>query len=172
MMVVLRHIETCLRSVEAFLGLGANLGDAQATLQWAVGEIARLPGTQLVRQSAWYQSAPVDAQGPDFFNAVVQVSTVLTAPALLENLQNLEQQAGRQRPYRNAPRTLDLDILLYGDGTIDSANLTVPHPRIHSRAFVLLPLQEIAPQRVTAVQVEAVSQQRVVRLEGANQVKR
>ena len=154
------------------MGLGANLGDAQATLQWAVGEIARLPGTQLVRQSAWYQSAPVDAQGPDFFNAVVQVSTVLTAPALLEHLQNLEQQAGRQRPYRNAPRTLDLDILLYGDGTIDSANLTVPHPRIHSRAFVLLPLQEIAPQRVTAAQVEAVSQQRVVRLEGANQVKR
>ena len=154
------------------MGLGANLGDAQATLQWAVGEIERLPGTQLVRQSAWYQSAPVDAQGPDFFNAVVQVSTVLTAPALLEHLQNLEQQAGRQRPYRNAPRTLDLDILLYGDGTIDSANLTVPHPRIHSRAFVLLPLQEIAPQRVTAAQVEAVSQQRVVRLEGANQVKR
>ena len=161
--------------VQAFIGLGANLGDAQTALREAVTALAQLPGTRLVRQSALYRSAPVDAQGPDFFNAVVQVSTRLDAQALLAHLQTIEQQAGRQRPYRNAPRTLDLDLLLYGDASIDSARLTVPHLRMASRAFVLLPLREIAPHRVTATQLQAVSQQRVARLEALDwidQVKR
>ncbi len=147
--------------VEVFIGLGANLGDAITVLSEAVRELARLPGTTLVRQSALYKSAPVDAHGPDFFNAVVQVSTRLNAMTLLSQLQALENAAGRQRPYRNAPRTLDLDILLYGDENIDSQNLTVPHPRMNLRAFVLLPLREIAPHRVTAAQLQAVSLQRV-----------
>ncbi len=152
--------------IQAFIGLGANLGDVKSSLADAVKSIARLPHTRLLCQSALYQSAPVDAQGPDFLNAVVAVSTHLDALALLAHLQSIENQAGRQRPYRNAPRTLDLDLLLYGDGSIHSATLTVPHPRLVSRAFVLLPLQEIAPQRVTAAQIQAVSHQPVVRLPG------
>lgn len=150
--------------VQAFIGLGANLGDAQTALRDAVQALSQLPGTHLERQSAVYQSAPVDAQGPDYFNAVVQVSTHLEALALLAHLQTIEQQAGRQRPYRNAPRTLDLDLLLYGDQKFDTDTLTVPHPRMPARAFVLLPLHEIAPQQVTAAQLQAVGGQRVVRL--------
>ena len=95
---------------------------------------------------------------------MVEISTTLTAPALLAELQGLEQAAGRVRPYPNAPRTLDLDLLLYGSGSIQSANLTVPHPRMAARGFVLLPLQEIAPQLVTQAQLAAVRDQGVFRL--------
>jgi 2-amino-4-hydroxy-6-hydroxymethyldihydropteridine diphosphokinase len=151
--------------VQVFVGLGANLGDAIAVMSGAVQEIARLPGTTLTRQSSLYKSAPVDAQGPDFFNAVVQFSTHLTAMALLTHLQGIENAAGRQRPYRNAPRTLDLDILLFGDENMHTQNLTVPHPRMYSRAFVLLPLREIAPHRVTVAQLQAVGQQPVALFE-------
>lgn len=106
----------------------------------------------------------MDADGPDYTNAVVAVSTTLTAPALLQVLQTIELQHGRTRNFRNAPRTLDLDLLLYGDGRINSPELTVPHPRMALRAFVLVPLAEIAPDRVTAAQLAAVSGQAISRL--------
>ncbi len=131
--------------MQAFIGLGANLGDARATLADAVHQIAALPGTVLEGRSSLYRSAPVDAQGPDFTNGVVQIDTALEPLVLLQALQSIEQQHGRQRPYRNAPRTLDLDLLLYGQQCIDGPLLTVPHPRLHQRAFVLLPLLELAP---------------------------
>lgn len=130
--------------VAAYVGLGANLGDAQATLRVAVDAIRALPLTELVRLSSFYRSAPVDAQGPDFLNAVALVRTSLDAATLLSHLQRIESAHGRERPYRNAPRTLDLDLLLYGDQQMVSPELTLPHPRMHLRAFVLVPLAEIA----------------------------
>ena len=154
--------------VTAFVGLGANLGDAQRTLQDAIAALGGLPDTQLVRASRLYRSAPVDASGPDYLNAVAQLSTRLSAPELLAQLQHLEQAAGRQRPYRNAPRTLDLDLLLFGDARIASATLTVPHPRWRERAFVLLPLQELAAERVSASDLAAVAGQRIVPLPPAS----
>jgi 2-amino-4-hydroxy-6-hydroxymethyldihydropteridine diphosphokinase len=137
-------------AVTAFIGIGANLADPAAAVRNAITALAALPHTQLQRASSLYRTAPVDAAGPDFINAVVQLNCSLTAPALLAQLQGIEQAAGRERPYRNAPRTLDLDFLLYGDARIQSPALTVPHPRMHLRAFVLLPLLEIAPQCVIA----------------------
>jgi 2-amino-4-hydroxy-6-hydroxymethyldihydropteridine diphosphokinase len=110
-----------------------------------VAALAALPGTQLVRRSSPYRSAPVDAQGPDFINAVVELRTALSPAALLAAMQALEQVHGRQRTYRHAPRTLDLDLLLYGQREVRTDTLTLPHPRLHERAFVLQPLLEIAP---------------------------
>jgi 2-amino-4-hydroxy-6-hydroxymethyldihydropteridine diphosphokinase len=103
----------------------------------------------------------VDAGGPDYVNAVAEVATRLTAPDLLVHLEAIENAAGRERPYRNAPRTLDLDLLLYGEASIASPALTVPHPRMRERAFVLLPLQELAPARVAVRDLAAVSGQRI-----------
>jgi 2-amino-4-hydroxy-6-hydroxymethyldihydropteridine diphosphokinase len=131
--------------MRAFIGLGANLGDAAATLQAAVSALAELPDTVLTARSQTYRSAPVDAVGLDYLNAVAELVTTLSAANLLLELQRIELKHGRQRPYRNAPRTLDLDLLLYGQHTIATAELTVPHPRMHDRAFVLLPLHELAP---------------------------
>ena len=104
-----------------------------------------LPGTRLLRSSSLYLSAPVQASGPDYVNAVACLDTQLAAEDLWTHLQALEKLAGRQRPYARAPRTLDLDLLLYGDGQISNASLSVPHPRLHLRAFVILPLLEIDP---------------------------
>ena len=150
--------------VTAFVALGANLGDAAATVRRAMAELARLPQTQLMAQSPLYASAPVDAQGPDYVNAVAQIATRLPAPVLLAALLEQERVAGRTRPYRHAPRTLDLDLLLYGDGRIDSPALTLPHPRLDERAFVLRPLADIAPERVAQPALRAVAGQRVQRL--------
>ena len=150
--------------VTAYIGLGANLGDARKTLLEAVSRIAALPCCELTQQSSLYGSAPLDSSGPDYVNAVVEICTTLTAPALLGHLQALEARAGRERPYRNAPRTLDLDVLLFGDACIQSAALTVPHPRMAVRAFVLVPLAEIAPHRVTETQMRAVQSQAVSRV--------
>jgi len=151
--------------VMAYVGLGANLGDAAATVQWAMGALAALPDTWPVAQSSLYCSAPVDADGPDYINAVAAINTTLAAPLLLRSLQQLEHLAGRARAYRNAPRTLDLDLLLYGDDAINSPALVVPHPRLWQRAFVLLPLAEIAPERVTPAQLQAVCAQPVWRID-------
>jgi 2-amino-4-hydroxy-6-hydroxymethyldihydropteridine diphosphokinase len=129
----------------AFVGLGANLGDARATLQQALEDIGRLPGVQSLRASSVYRTAPVDASGPDYLNAVAQLQTTLEPHALLAALQAVENGHGRLRPYRHAPRTLDLDLLLYDDRTIATAELVVPHPRLHERAFVLVPLSELGP---------------------------
>lgn len=128
-----------------YVGLGANLGDARATLAAAVAGLGALPATQVRRVSSHYRSAPVDADGPDYVNAVLELETSLPPATLLQAMHALEAAHGRQRPYRHAPRTLDLDLLLYGQQVIDSGSLTVPHPRLHERAFVLRPLLEIAP---------------------------
>lgn len=128
-----------------FIGLGANLGDAAATVRLALARLAGLPQSRLFARSALYRSAPVDASGPDFINAVVELRTALDPEVLLGQLLALEAAFGRERPYRHAPRTLDLDLLLYGRRQIASAALTVPHPRLHERAFVLAPLAELAP---------------------------
>lgn len=150
--------------VTAYIALGANLGDARAALRQAMQAIAALPGVTLQRRSSLYRTAPVESAGPDYLNAVVEISTTLAPLALLAALQAIEQAAGRERPYRNAPRTLDLDILLYDELTLESPALTVPHPRMHQRAFVLVPLAEIAPQRVSARQLQAVQDQAIARL--------
>jgi 2-amino-4-hydroxy-6-hydroxymethyldihydropteridine diphosphokinase len=128
-----------------FVGLGANLGDAAATLRQALAALAAWPGLQVVAQSSLYRTAPVDATGPDFINAVAELRSSLEPEPLLGALQTLEARHHRQRPYRNAPRTLDLDLLLFGDRVIDTLSLQVPHPRLALRAFVLEPLLEIAP---------------------------
>lgn len=148
----------------AYVALGANLGDGVAQLKQALLSLANWPHLQLGRQSSFYRTAPMDADGPDYTNAVAAISTTLTAPALLQVLQTIEQQHGRTRHYHNAPRTLDLDLLLYGEGRIQSPHLTVPHPRMALRAFVLVPLAEIAPARVTLAQLAAVSGQAITRL--------
>jgi 2-amino-4-hydroxy-6-hydroxymethyldihydropteridine diphosphokinase len=139
-------------TIRAWIGLGANLGDAAAVIGRAVAAIAALPDTQLLRLSSLYRSAPVEASGPDFLNAVAEVDTGLSPPALLTHLLAIETAEGRLRPYRNAPRTLDLDLLLACDAAgslrIESPSLTLPHPALHRRAFVLAPLAEIAPALV------------------------
>ncbi|MFD2367010.1 2-amino-4-hydroxy-6-hydroxymethyldihydropteridine diphosphokinase [Pseudoduganella sp. GCM10020061] len=130
----------------AYIGIGANLGDARANVEDALERIARMPHTMLKARSSLYRTAPIDSSGDDYINAVACVDTALDAHGLLDALQAIELAHGRERPYRNAPRTLDLDVLLYGDAIIDSARLQVPHPRMTARAFVLAPLLEIAPQ--------------------------
>ncbi|GAA4328076.1 2-amino-4-hydroxy-6-hydroxymethyldihydropteridine diphosphokinase [Variovorax defluvii] len=149
---------------QAYVALGANLGDAQATLRRAIDDLASLPHTRLAAYSSLYRSAPVQAQGPDFINAVVELHTELDPMALLAELQRLEREAGRERPYHNAPRTLDLDLLLHGDTVLHRPALTLPHPRMNERAFVLLPLAEIAPGRVSPALLAQVADQRVERL--------
>jgi len=150
---------------EAFIGLGANLGDAAAALRGALEALAHLPQTRLIRNSSFYRTAPVDAGGPDYLNAVARIVTGLEPQALLEALQAIERAHGRERPYANAPRTLDLDLLLYGDRQLSSPQLTVPHPRMLERAFVLQPLLEVAPERREfSAPLAALADQRIERL--------
>lgn len=132
----------------AYIGIGANLGDASANVDDALARLAALNGCGLLAQSSKYRTAPIDSSGDDYVNAVACIDTPLDAPALLAALHEIELAHGRERPYRNAPRTLDLDILLYGDQKIDLPSLHVPHPRMLERAFVLVPLLEIAPDAV------------------------
>ena len=133
-------------STKAFIGLGANLGDHQAQVRRALLTLAELPGTRLLAASSLYRSAPVGVVAqPDFINAVAEIATTLVARALLEALLAAERRFGRRREFPGAPRTLDLDLLLYGDQVIAEPGLIVPHPRMHERAFVLAPLAEIAP---------------------------
>ena len=150
--------------ITAFVALGANLGDPRATIARAMGDISRSAGVTLVQLSSLYRSAPIESSGPDYVNAVVEILTSLNAPALLAVLQEIEALAGRKRPYRNAPRTLDLDILIFGGASVYSPQLTIPHPRMFERAFVLIPLAEIAPDRVTNSQLAAVRLQSVKRM--------
>jgi 2-amino-4-hydroxy-6-hydroxymethyldihydropteridine diphosphokinase len=153
-----------LESVVAYIGLGANLGDAVRTVQQAVKDLGSISHTKPIKHSSLYQTAPIESSGPDYINAVAEVHTLLSAPELLAQLQMLELAAGRQRPYLNAPRTLDLDILLYGSAQIQSPALTVPHPRMEQRAFVLHPLAEIAPQQVAKDALRAVRHQNIIKL--------
>ena len=132
-------------AVTAYIGLGANLDDPQGTVQRAIAALAGLPQTQLSAQSSLFRSAPVDANGDDYVNAVAQLETALSAQHLLEQLQRIEQDFGRERPYHHAPRSLDLDLLLYDNQKLHTATLTVPHPRMTQRAFTLIPLLQINP---------------------------
>ena len=167
-----RAVNSRRSQVIAYIALGANLGDARAALREAVQALDKFPLTKVRQQSGLYKTAPLDtdsgleapAPGADYLNAVVEIETSLNACALLDGLQRLELQAGRERPFRNAPRTLDLDLLLYGSARIESARLTVPHPRLTQRAFVLVPLSEIAPGQVSAAALDAVKHQAIERL--------
>ncbi|MCC6658063.1 MAG: 2-amino-4-hydroxy-6-hydroxymethyldihydropteridine diphosphokinase [Rhodocyclaceae bacterium] len=136
-------------TVRAYIALGSNLGDPLATVRAAFDALRALPETVLVAASSLYRSAPVGLKNqPDFINAVAALDTQLAAEALLEALFAIEARFGRRRDYHHAPRTLDLDLLLHGDETRSTASLTLPHPRLHERAFVLLPLLELAPDIV------------------------
>lgn len=132
----------------AYIGMGANLGNVGRTLHAAATELAGALGIEACRLAPVYRSAPVDAGGPDYLNTVAAVDTTLSPWALLDLLQNLEHRYGRKRAYRNAPRTLDLDLLLYGALRLADDRLTVPHPRMHERAFVLVPLADLEPDLV------------------------
>ncbi len=135
--------------VVATVGLGANLNDPAAQVEYALAELDRLPGTRLLARSSLYASAPVGyVDQPDFVNAVAQIETTLAPRALLVALLDIEHRHGRERSFRNAPRTLDLDLLLYGNAHFHEDGLTLPHPRMTERGFVLLPLLEIAPDTV------------------------
>ena len=131
----------------AFVALGSNLENPKAQVERAIMALNLLPQTRLLKQSSLYQTAPIDciASAPDFINAVAEVETMLTPEALLDAILNIENIAGRERPFINAPRVLDCDLLLYEDITLNTPKLTLPHPRMHLRGFVLLPLFEIAP---------------------------
>jgi 2-amino-4-hydroxy-6-hydroxymethyldihydropteridine diphosphokinase len=131
---------------EAFVGLGSNLGDRRARIEAAFDALAALPQTRLIGRSSLYESAPLEAGGGDYLNAVARLRTRLEPLALLRALQAIEIEAGRERPYPNAPRSLDLDLLLQGDRMVESEDLVLPHPRLHRRAFVVLPLLELAPE--------------------------
>ena len=157
--------------IDAFIGLGANLGDRAREIESAGAEIAALATTVLVARSALYASAPLDAPGGEYLNAVAHVRTALAPLELLRALQAIESRHGRVRPFAGAPRTLDLDLLLYGDIVLASDELTLPHPRLHERAFVLVPLAEIAPGLVVPGRgrvvdlCAAVASQRVAKLD-------
>ena len=133
----------------AYVALGANLDDPQLTIQAAIKALDSIPLTQCVAASSLYRTAPVGLRNqPDFINAVAALETRLAPQALLDELFEIEQQFGRRRSIKNAPRTLDLDLLLHDEHTADTPALILPHPRMHQRAFVLAPLAEIAPQLV------------------------
>ncbi len=130
----------------AYVGLGANLGLPIEALRQALVSLRSLPETRLEAVSSPYRTAPLEASGPDFINAVAALRTHLAPEVLLRHLLSIEQAHGRERPYRNAPRTLDLDLLLYGDSVLNTPSLILPHPRLHQRQFVLVPLLELNPQ--------------------------
>jgi 2-amino-4-hydroxy-6-hydroxymethyldihydropteridine diphosphokinase len=151
--------------VRAFIGLGANAGDPLAQIEQAFDALLKLPATVGLQRSRLYRTAPWQAQGPDFINAMAQVDTQLSAPELLAHMQRIEQAAGRIRPYHHAPRTLDLDLIFYGQAVIHSAALVLPHPRWRERAFVLRPLSDLAPERILASDWAAVAGQTIMPLE-------
>ena len=130
----------------AYVGIGSNLEDPVRQVRDALNELHRLPHTRVVKRSSLYRSAPLGhAAQPDFINAVAQLETGLPAERLLEELREIEARHGRRRSFPNAPRTLDLDVLLFGSSELDVPGLRIPHPRMHERAFVLEPLLELSP---------------------------
>jgi len=139
------HHNSNAKWVTAYVGLGANLGDARQALLEAARQLADADGIEDLALSPLYRSAPVGSSGPDYINAVARLRTRLAPHPLLDALQHIEQLHGRERPYRNAPRTLDLDLLWFEGVTQDDPVLTLPHPRMHERAFVLRPLRDLAP---------------------------
>ncbi|AEV25903.1 MAG: 2-amino-4-hydroxy-6-hydroxymethyldihydropteridine diphosphokinase [Azospira sp.] len=154
----------------AFIALGANLEDPAAQVRAALADLTGSGDIALVAASSLYRTAPIGADGPDYINAVAAVDTPLPPTGLLSRLFAVEAHFGRTRSYRNAPRTLDLDLLLYDDQVLDGPELTLPHPRLHLRAFVLVPLAEIAPDLAlpgrgsVAAWLPAVANQRIEKL--------
>lgn len=133
----------------AFIGLGANLGEPRRQLELALSELDQLPQSKVLRQSSFYRSVPLgNPDQPEYVNAVAQLETDLAPERLLAGLHAIENAHGRRRSFPNAPRTLDLDLLMVGGLRIDGPALQLPHPRMHERAFVLIPLLEIEPQAV------------------------
>jgi 2-amino-4-hydroxy-6-hydroxymethyldihydropteridine diphosphokinase len=131
----------------AYVGVGSNLAEPEKQVEQALAELDRLPHSRVVSRSSLYKSAPVGfADQPDFVNAVAQLETGVSADRLLSGLQEIESRHGRTRSFANAPRALDLDLLLFEKLQLKTARLTVPHPRMHERAFVLKPLLEISPE--------------------------
>ena len=135
--------------VRAVIGLGANLGDPAAQLRTAIAAIGRIADTRVLAVSSFYRTVPIGyLEQPEFVNAAMTVETTLAPRALLDALQAIEAAAGRERRFKDAPRTLDLDILLYGDRIVHEPGLSIPHPRLHERAFALAPLVEIEPAAI------------------------
>jgi 2-amino-4-hydroxy-6-hydroxymethyldihydropteridine diphosphokinase len=132
-------------TVNAYIGIGSNLGDPRDNVERAIRQLGELPKSRVRARSSLFRTAPVDAGGDDYVNAAVQLETELSSQELLDALLSVERVFGRERPFQNAPRTLDLDLLLYGSQTITMPFLQVPHPRMTQRAFVLIPLLEIDP---------------------------
>ena len=150
----------------AYVGIGSNLDEPRRQVLEALTELDRLPHTRVVKKSSLYRSAPMGhTDQPDFINAVARLETGLPAERLLAELQELEARHGRKRSFPNAARTLDLDMLLFGNATIQSPALTVPHPRMHERAFVLKPLLEIAPELPLRKQLVSCKDQKVERID-------
>lgn len=156
----------------AFIAFGANLGDPRSSYEHACAALAALPDTTLERRSSLYRSAPIGVEGqPDYVNGVIELRTRIAPAALLARLLEIEREAGRVRDGHCAPRTLDLDLLLYDQRVIREPDLEVPHPRMHQRAFVLLPLAEIAPDAAipghgpVALLLPGVANQDITRLE-------
>lgn len=138
--------------VTAYLGLGSNVGDRELNLLRAVAEIGKIPATRITGLSSFYETEPVGPEQDDFVNAVAQVETELTPHDLLDALQQIETRMfGRTRDVRWGPRRMDLDLLLYDDDVLEDETLTLPHPRLHERGFVLVPLAELAPRVVHPV---------------------
>lgn len=158
----------------AFIGLGGNIGDTKQLIQDAIVCLAQNPELKVLTRSCMYQSAPVNASGNDFINAVISIETQLTPNDLLHICQKVENTFGRERPFINAPRTLDLDVLAYDFVSVQEETLTIPHPRMVERAFVLLPLLEIAPDidlpgfGKLAQYVDNVAHQRIEKVKGCN----
>ncbi|MFN4326468.1 MAG: 2-amino-4-hydroxy-6-hydroxymethyldihydropteridine diphosphokinase [Azonexus sp.] len=155
----------------AYVALGANLGDPAATVKAAFAALANLPESRVAQCSSLYRTAPLGlTEQPEFVNAVAALETTLTPEAVLDALLDIEHRFGRIRTERNGPRTLDLDLLLYNDLFVDVPRLTLPHPRLHLRAFVLYPLAEIAPdlkipgRGTVAAWLPAVANQGIVKL--------
>lgn len=161
----------------AFIGLGSNLDDPRAQVMRGFAALEDLPGTRLLARSSLYASTPVGyLDQPDFVNAVAKISTTLTPQALLQALLNIEHRNGRERTFQNAPRTLDLDVLLYDDLVLHEHGLSIPHPQMHLRAFVLQPLLEIQPDCIipavgqAAIALQACQDQSLHRLNGNSDV--
>lgn len=149
----------------AYVGIGSNLEDPVRQVREALDELDRVPHTRVVKKSSLYRSAPMGhAEQPDFINAVARLETGLPAERLLAELQEIEARHGRKRSFPNAPRTLDLDILLYGELSLDLPSLKIPHPRMHERAFVLRPLLEISPE--LQIRFNACVDQKIERIDG------
>ena len=150
------------------VSFGANLGDAQQTVLKAIELVGQISGTHLIKASSLYETEPFEAQGPDFVNAVALFDTALQPNDFLTELQKLEDQYGRKRSFINAPRTLDLDLIFYDDLILNSDQLTLPHPRWSERAFVVIPMMDICPERVSQAHLDSIKNQFIRRIVSSN----